>query len=248
MTINFSTGSSTSQELVELVLGRAVITQAGEHDSLVHLWWRLRPGANDVVQVYVNDELTEVSHDPARPEAWLILDRGRAQRIELLALPREDPDSWWCPQPERLTSWSPKVCDRTQVRLLRDEAMPIDTQIEVRRNGELVAGGAMWPSDTPRSGFGGLFGVGAFGRDTAAGPGLGRGELGYGPLGTDAAAWTTAPINLPPGQNQLTIHTTDAAGQEIAPPLSPPPIAADALPQPARDLTISPDFTLAWTP
>ncbi|MEM7627281.1 MAG: hypothetical protein AAF333_16920 [Planctomycetota bacterium] len=248
MNVKAPTNPATGQDAIELVLGRAVTTEAGEHEGLVHLWWRVRVGVDDVIQVYVNDELVEVSHDPLAPELWLVLDRSRPQRIELLGVPRAAPEAWWRPRPERLARYSPRVSDRTQVRLLRDESLPIDTRVEVRREDQLVAAGEMWPNDTHRSGFGGLFGVGAFGRDSAAGPGLGRGELGHGPLGTDATAWATAPIPLTPGQNKLTVHATDTAGRDITPPFPLPSIAADTLPEPASDLTISPDFTLAWTP
>lgn len=238
--------STTSQDLIELVLGRAVLTEAGEHDSLAHLWWRLSPEADHVVQVYVNDELVDVGQDPTHPELWLILDRSQDQRIELLAVPRNTPELWWAPQPKQLNAWSPRTNTQTRVRLLREESLPIDTRVVVKRDGQTVAEGDMWPSGTPRSGFGGLFGLGAFGRDSATGLGLGRGELGHGPLGTDAEAWESGPIELLPGENQFTIHTTNAAGQEITSPQSPPPITVDPLPQPASELTISSDFILAW--
>lgn len=235
---------------IELALGRSVLTEAGEHDSLVHVWWRNAPGDGCFVQVYVNGELTEVSDDPAQRDLWLVLDRARAWRIELLAVSADAADELWKPRPELLTQWSPPVIDRAEVRVLRDEALPVDTRLSVVLAGQPVPGSKrpLWSDDTPRSGFGGLFGVGGFGRDAAAGLGLGRGELGFGPLGTDAEAWRWTQTHLPPGEHELAVAATDAAGHSVASTLDLPTVTADALPSPAQNLEMQPDFTLAWTP
>jgi len=188
-----------------------------------------------------------VSTHPDQRELWLVVDRTRSHRVELLAVAAGDPDALWRPRPDLLKSWYPPIKDRVTAKLLRDEALPIDTQIAVALDGEDVFRSALWPGDTPRSGFGGLLGLGGFGHDAATGLGLGRGELGFGPLGTDATAWRWQSDRLSPGPHEVTLAANDADGHEVTPPITLPAFTADALPTPARGLAVQPDFTLDWT-
>ncbi len=230
-------------------LGRAVVTEAGPHDSLVLISWQLDSvvAPRVRVQIYVNDQLVAVSGFAQQTDHWLILDRQHPQRIELLLVDAADPETWWVPQVSCLRGWSPAIDDHIEIAVLRDEAWPIDAQLEVELNGQPAAAGPLWSRTTPRSGFGGLFGLGGFGLDDAAGPGLGRGELGLGPLGIDATAWPYRSPPLPPGDHTLTLRTHDAAGRPLTPPQTLAPVTTVALPTPPQNLTVHPDFTLTWT-
>ncbi|MEM9883133.1 MAG: hypothetical protein AAF800_09480 [Planctomycetota bacterium] len=234
-----------SQDGFAWTIGLAVEDAAGEHDALVHLAWRCDGEPPATVQVYVNDELADWIDDPDQHECWLTLDRTRPQRVELLAVrPGGQID---VAVPEALGGWQPRIADRLTATLLRDESLPPDTRVSVSVDGEAVASGPMWPADEPRSGFGGLFGVGGFGRDDAAGPGLGRGDLGLGPLGADGSPWRWVRHEVTPGTRTVTLAAADANGRPVAPPLTAAPQATDTPPAPARGLRAAADFTLTWT-
>lgn len=231
----------------ELTLGRAVMQEGGEHDGLVHVWWRDPAAADRLVQVYVNGEFFDVTTDPDQRELWLVLDRSRPNRVELLAVPIEASDLLWHAQPDRLMAWNPPVEGAAEALVLRDESLPIGTRIEVAVDGNVVTAGELWPGDVARSGFGGLFGLGGFGQDAASGLGLGRGELGWGSLGVDGTAWRWRDTTLAPGPHTIMLAARDAEGQALSPTLSLLPVVIDALPTAARSLTAEPDFTLVWT-
>ena len=236
-----------TQDVFELMLARPVVTAGGDHRSLVHLWWKAPLQGDRLVQVYVNGLLTEASQDPDQRDMWLILDRSRPQRIELIAVDVSDPDQVWRAHPERLASWSPKVSSVVSLTALRDERLPVDTELSVEVDGSAVDQGALWPADAHRGGFGSLFGLGDFGGDAITGPGLGQGELGMGPLGTDATAWAWRRDDLDIGSHELALSPQDAAGRPVANPPSLEAITIERLPPAATTLTIDPDFTLRWT-
>ncbi|MEM1027541.1 MAG: hypothetical protein AAGJ38_05615 [Planctomycetota bacterium] len=236
-----------AQAGLELTLGRAVVHEAGEHDSLVNLWWRDNTPEPSLVQVYVNGQLTTTTTSPDQRELWLIVNRSRQNRIELLKVNAEHADPLLEARPDRLRTWNPPISDGVEARVLRDESLPVDAKIEVAVDRQAVASGELWPNDTPRSGFGGLFGLGGFGQDTASGLGLGRGELGFGPLGTDGTAWQWHTRDLPPGSHSVTLTATDQTGQATSPPLTLDEFQVEALPRPATPLNMRSDFTLAWT-
>lgn len=237
----------STQEPFTSTLGRAVVDSSGQHEALVHLRWWTDAAAEALVQVYVNDELLEATDDPAQRECWLVLDRTVNSRVELLAVAAADRETVHTPRPELLDGWSPRVRDRLPVGLLRDESLAVDSRIVVTLDGVEVAEGELWPGDVGRSGFGGLFGVGGFGHDAASGLGLGRGELGLGPLGTDGGAWRWKSDAVPPGPHDVTLTARDPGGSPLAPPLVLPTFHADAVPAPAGSLAILPDFTLTWS-
>ena len=234
---------SATQDPFELTLARPVTLPAGEHPALVHLWWRSAPAGERLVQVYVDDELYDVTADPAHRQMWLVLDRTAAHRIELLAVPM---DQAWQPQADALVAWQPKVRDVARLAVLRDETLTVDTQVRVSVDGKVVNEGPLWPSDAHRGGFGALFGEGGFGFDAATGPGCGVGELGYGPLGADGTAWRWQRHDLKPGSRSLAVKATDRTGQTIAPGAM-QPVMIDHLAPPASQLQIESDFTLHWS-
>lgn len=217
-----------TQDIFELVLARPVVTYGGEHSRLVHLWWRA-PGQGDrVVQVYVQDQLYDVTSDTTVREMVLLLDRARPQRIELLAVPADDPGAIWRPQPGLLGSWQPAVSDRAEVAILRDADPKSETQILVTINGADDAHGPLWPTT-----------------ESTTGPGVGLGELGLGPLGDDGDAWRWRRNNLTPGVHNLRFDAVDPTGQSVANPLV-ESVSIEYLSEPVTGLSVSEDFQLNW--
>jgi len=229
---------TATQAIFELILARPVTIPAGEHPAMVHLWWRAAQQGERLVQVYVDDELYDVTADVMQRELWLLLDRAHTHRIELLAVSTDDP---WRAMPEMLNAWQPRVKDTAQVTVLRDETLAVDTRINVQVDDKPLDEGVLWPSEAHRSGFGALFGEGGFGFDAATGPGLGMGELGHGVLGADGAAWRWKRRNLSAGDHTLKLTTKDSTDQPTA-----SDVTLDHLPAPARDLQVDADFTLTW--
>ncbi|MEO1235561.1 MAG: hypothetical protein AAFX76_02105 [Planctomycetota bacterium] len=231
--------------LLSAVVGRAVLDEAGEHDTLVHLQWR-PPDTPVAIQVYVNGDLADVVADSSSHEAWLILDRASVQEVELLALPLHNAVDVWAGPPTSNGGFETTATSRIQVALLRDETLPIDTKIGVLIDGNRVGEALFWNESDPRSGFGGLFGVGGFGRDAASGPGLGRGELGYGPLGIDGTAWRWRSLPLESGEHALELEASDAMGVSVGSASDLGSFATAPTPSPASHLSIDADFTLNW--
>lgn len=205
-----------TQNIFELILARPIVTDAGEHPSLVHLFFRVtQPLAQTYAfQAYVNGQLHTVIADSDAREVLLALDRSRPNRIEMLAV---DPLDATRPMPERLQTFTPAFVDRAAISLLRDESLPYDAVVDVELDSEPYAQRALWTGGDNRSGFGSLFGLGDFGVDGATGPGLGRGQLGHGPLGCDATAWTLAAPLTAAGSHTLEHKLLDAALNPIAP-------------------------------
>lgn len=232
--------TSATQDVFELVLARPVLTEGGDHPHLVHLWWRAPQQGERVVQVYVDGELVDVALEPAQRELWLSVDRGIARHIELVALD-SDVDDVWKPVP-----LSAQVTSAAAVTLMRDETLAVDTHVAVREGGAVLDAAAMWPGDEHRSGFGALFGEGAFGFDASTGPGLGLGELGYGPLGSDNFAWRWRRDDLASGEHTLELHATSGDGEALAGALAIDPLTIERLPAPPVNLRMTSDFTLTW--
>ena len=234
-----------TQAIFELVLARPVDRQHGDDARLVHLAW-VAPQQNDrLVQVYVNDALYDLTLWPEARSMWLMLDRRRAHRIELLAVSPSDERGVWAPRPEHLQGWSPAVSDVASIALLRDQTLPVEARLRVAVDGAVVDQGALWPSDTPRAGFGAVFGEGGFGIDAATGPGLGRGELGRGPLGSDSSAWRWRHPDLAAEAHQIDVTAVDDHEQTVTSAFS-QSVAVERLPAPADALSTDDDFTLQW--
>lgn len=233
--------TNATQGVFELVLARPIVTAAGEHPWLVHLWWRAPLQDNRLVQVYVQDELYDVTLDPAVREMCLVLDRTRPNRIELLAVPADDSEAIWRPQPDLLGSWQPAVSSGVSVVVVRDETLPVDTQLVVEVDGPGVDHGAMWPEDQNRSDFDHILTFG-----DVAGLGLGVGELGMGRLGADGTAWRWHRNDLADGIHNVNVRAVDVAGLPVANPLLLQNTLIDSLPDPVSSLTMDPSFRLSW--
>lgn len=232
---------AATQDGFEVTLARPAVHGAGEEAALVHLWWR-RSNDGQLVQVYVDDELADVTVEPGQREMWLLLDRSRAHRIELLAV---HPEEVWVARPELLRQWSPRVRDVAKVAVLRDEALAVDARVRVAVDGQVVDEAPMWPSDVHRSGFGGLFGEGGFGVDAATGPGLGAGELGMGALGADGSAWRWRGVGLAEGAHTVSVSAVNANGAAAA-VVAEREVVIQPLARPTAGVTVDEDFTLRW--
>lgn len=230
-----------TQSGLELTLARPVTLPGGDHPALVHLWWRGAVDEGQLVQVYVDGELYDATEDSRHQQMWLLLDRSRAHRIELLAV---DASAVWLAQPEKLASWAPPVEDGVSLTLLRDERLAVDTRVSVELAG-MVDGAPLWPSESHRGGFGALFGEGGFGFDAVTGPGLGGGEFGHGPLGADGTAWRWHRDAPEPGEHALSVEARDESGQRSAQPMT-HAVTTDQLAPPPRALQIDQTFTLRW--
>lgn len=246
---------SITQEVFEAVLARPVVVRGGEHGALVHVWWRAPQQGDRLVQVYVDGELVEVTHSVSQREVWLMWDRDRPFRVELLAVgvseaggnPEEDPGGVWAAYPEMLASWQPAVQTAAKLMIVRDERLPIDTQMAVSVDGVVRDRGALWPADEHRGGFGALFGLGEFGQDAVTGLGLGAGELGLGALGADGTAWRWRRDDLGVGVHELTAAALDHAGQSVAGEVNVNGVVIEEQPRAAASFTFDTDFTLHWT-
>lgn len=237
---------SATQDVFELVLARPVIARSGEHLALVHLWWSAPEQGDRLVQVYVDGELVEMSQDPLQRDLWLMCDRGRDHRIELLAVPLSGVDGIWHDRSDLLQGWDPAVKSGLSLAVLRDELLPVDTCVSVEVDGQIIDRGPMWPAWESRGGMGALFGLGAFGFDVVTGPGLGVGELGMGPLGTDGTAWRWDRGDLDLGEHVVGVSVRDGMGRQLMDPVLIEGVVVESLPAAASSLSIDPDFTLRW--
>lgn len=230
---------------IEAMIVRPVFDPHGGRTPMVHVAWRLPPHAsNAAVQVYVDDQLVRVETDPRIGETWLSLDPFGSQRIDLQAVDAADPDATW-------TAWPPsegRPNDRIEVQLLRDKALPIDTQVTFSVDGETIARQPMWGPDDVRGGFGSLFGLGSFGIDAASAVGLGVGPLGVDVLDADSSplCFRWSPPGLPAGTASVTAAFTDRNGHAVAND-STLDIEVDRLASPPRNLRLASNTTLAWT-
>jgi len=236
--------NEATQSVFEAVLARTVAGQPG----LVHLWWRAPEQGERLVQVYVDGELMEVSTYPAQRELWLMVEPSCAHRIELLAVPTDEPGELWREQGEKLGQGgtTPGAKFPGGVALLRDERWPVDTVARVMVDGAEVEEGPVWPTGENRSGFGALFGWGEFGWDAATGPGLGVGELGLGLLGVDGTAWRWRRADLAAGSHSVAVALLDGGGRAVA---IPPPIVNFDIVRPADSaeaLSMNAGFELSW--
>jgi len=235
-----------SQDVFESVLVRPVTVEGGEHRGLVHLWWSAPQQGDRLVQVYLDGELIEVSQDPSQRELWVMCDRERGHRIELLAVDANAPELLLEAHPEELRGWDSTIYNDVSFGLIRDERLVVDAEVVIKLDGEDVDRGLMWPVDESRGGFGAVFGEGGFGFDAAASLGLGRGELGMGLLGSDGTAWRWRRYDLGAGTHSLSVQVMDRKGQLQASPLDITGVVVESLPVPAETFTVDPDFTLRW--
>ncbi len=178
--------------------------------GLAHLTWRAGEAGDRALQVYVDDALYDAALDITAGEMWLHLDDRRIVRIELLAV---DATQLWTDYSEQLAGWDPPFVTEGGIALVRDETLPIDSRVVVEIDGQERLRTDLWSSSDPRGGFGGLFGIGQFGRERATSPGFGMAELGAGPFGSDADAWRWRCDDLAAGDHALGVRVEQPSGQ-----------------------------------
>ena len=235
-----------TQSVFEKVLAMPVLHHGGHDAALVHVWWSAPQQGHRLVQVYVNGELCDVSVDVEQRELWLLLDRRYGHHISLLAVPANHETSAWTNHSRLLDNDRRAFDRRATAAIVAKESLPIDTQIAVALDGQKTGTHPLWDDDSPRSGFGSLFGLGDFGFDAATGPGLGHGQLGAGPLGADGAAWQWRNTRLATGQHTLVLTLTDRDGHAVSPGFE-KQFDITPLPAPAINLTLTSNATLIWT-
>ncbi|XAL97946.1 hypothetical protein OT109_10075 [Phycisphaeraceae bacterium D3-23] len=231
---------SAHANLFRRILVRQVDTNDSLHGALTHLWWSAPNQGDLVVQVYANGQLHAVTIDPAQRELWLVFPPGRPMRLALCAVDRAEA---WVPQDLDAES-SPR--DTVSAIVLRDPAVPIGARVGISTDGQSAEQAPLFRGDSTRIGFGSVFGYGGFGIDAATGPGLGLGELGFGPLGSDGSAWRWRRDDLPVGAHALVLSLTDADDQPIADPAQ-IDIEIDRLPPPPIQLAVDDNLTLSWS-
>lgn len=233
---------TNDETILELTLARQADTAQGPHPHLVHLWWRAARQREKLVRVFVDGELFATTLDPSQRELWLTLDRGAWHFIQLVVIEAASVNDPGITPPQ---PWNPPLRSHVSVALPRDERLDAEVWIEASINGVVTDRAPLWPADEPRGGFGGTFGYGALGAASATAPGLGRGTLGRGRLGSDAStlAWRR---RLPEGGATIRFEARGGDGRLAAEPaeftansVTPPPAASQ--------LRIDPDFTLRWT-
>ena len=234
--------SSYSEDVFVSVLTRHVSIADPAHGALVHLGWSAPDQEDRFVQIYVDGRWYDVVIDPTQREHWLILTPGIQHRITLLAV---SPDLAYIGHAALLTDW-PTLADHAQVALLRDQTLPVDARVVIQPEGRPAQTADLFGPEADRSGFGAVFGQGDFGFDASVGPGMGMGELGYGPLGIDAQAWRWITNDLPHGGQTLTLAVHDIHGRAITPSVE-REVTIDRSAAPVSSLSLSDDFVLSWS-
>jgi hypothetical protein len=199
--------------------------------GLALLIWRIDPPTDRWIHVRINGD-HHTSERAEVGELWLHLDRRVA--ADVLVVVTDSPD--------------PPAVDPAPVQLLRNPAMPVDTQITIAIDGEPLQSEPLWSPTDHRMGFGGQFGDSDFGRDGATAPGHGLAGLGVGPhgFGDQLYRYTPDPGTLAPGEHELGITLTTPDGRMLA-ETAPVAVAVDQPIGQPRDLRIDPDWTLRFT-
>ena len=238
-----TTNLNPNQQVFDRVLARRAAPPDPLHGRLVHLSWSAPQQGARLVQWYVNGVWAGVSASPGDREAWLLVDAGGHQQIELLAV---DPADAATPSPALLAGVDPPTAPAASALVLRDNALPIDAWLSVAVDGGEPQRTPLFAADAPRGGFGAVFGEGGFGYDASTGPGLGRGQLGDGPLGTDGDALGWRDDTLPTGAHQLRLALQTPVGDPLSAERT-MDFTITRLPDPPTAVTLTADFLLTWT-
>lgn len=236
--------NNPTQQVFELVLARPVDTPDLQHAQLVHLIWRAPEQGDRLVQVYLNGQLAAASRSIAQREMWLMVDNDRHTEIELLAVHSSVVTN---DLGDYLAGINPSTQPFAALRILRDTSLPADSCVSIEVDGASHGDQTLLfsPSDS-RGGFGAVFGEGGFGYDNVTGPGLGLGELGLGPLGSDGRALQWRSDTLAQGSRRIDISLQDAAGVSTTHTTGFDAVI-DRLPDPPGGVALTDELTLTWT-
>jgi len=239
-----TTPNNATQDVFDYVLARAVAAPDLQHGRLIHVQWSAPDQDDRLVQLYANNSLAGHTLSPQQRAAWLICQINAPMQIELLAVEPADVGTPW---PTRLAGVEPATQPVGLLTLLRDQSLPIDATLSVSIDGGADAEQiALFPADAPRGGFGAVFGQGGFGYDASTGPGLGLGQLGFGPLGADGTALRWRHDTLSPGDHTLDLSLKDSTGRSATADLA-LDLTISRLPEPATDVALNGDLQLSWT-
>lgn len=228
-------------DIFKSIFAQPVLTDAGEHPQLIEVSWVLLKNQGHAIQIYVDHEVREVVTETEQHSCWLALDRRRPHVIAVLGV---DPTEAFVAQPERLKAFQPDYKSHASLSMLRDESLPHDAVAEVKLDGTIVHQRPLWEGHIHRSGFGNLFGMGDFGNDAITGPGLGRGSLGHGPLGSDAHRFVVN-HELQAGSTQTLSWSLKAPSGENLTPFRTLSITSDLPVEPLTTLTLD-ETHLRW--
>ncbi|MFW5682830.1 MAG: hypothetical protein ACOC1G_07480, partial [Phycisphaeraceae bacterium] len=194
--------TQATTDIFELIVARQAVGRPWD----VRVSWRASQQGDRVVQVYVDQALAAVTTCSETRALDVLLDPSLRRTVELLAVPKGQAGR---DMPHLLASWRRGERHAVRADVLRDEAFDASASLVWRIDQQTERRDAIWPRDTHRGGFGGLFGLGAFGFDHATGPGLGRGQLGWGPLGTGGEALRIREHAQPAGEHTLSLRLLD---------------------------------------
>lgn len=241
--MSLTTTHNATQQVFELALARPVAAPDLQHGRLVHLLWRAPQQGDRLVQFYLNGQLAGSSLSITQRDAWLVLDPDQHVQIELLAV---DPASATVDLVSELAGPAPATQPTSALTVLRDLSLPVDSSLSVAVDGDAPERVPLFAPGDARGGFGAVFGEGGFGYDTSTGPGLGLGELGFGPLGSggDALRWRSE--NLSAGSHTIDLSLQDQAGLPSAQTTS-LQATIDRLPDAPTDVALNENLHLTWT-
>ena len=233
-----------TQSVFDVFLARPVAAPDLQQGRLIHLQWSAPQQGDRLVQFYVDGELAGYTLTSSQRESWLLIDACSHTQIEALAVA---PGAVTKPMPDALGGVEPVTNPAASLVVMRDQTLPIDSVVQIAFDDPPAPDQTpLFAPSAPRGGFGAVFGEGGFGFDASTGPGLGLGQLGYGPLGTDGLALHWRHDGLDPGEHAIELTLRDARGSNLVDPLT-LQTSITRLPEPPTDLSLSPDLTLTWT-
>lgn len=234
---------NATQQVFDLVLARPVDSPDLQHGRLIHLMWRAPEQGQRLVQFYLNGQLSGSSRSITQREAWLVVDHDQHIQVELIAV---SPASATIDLASVLAGIEPATQPTASLTVLRDLSLPVDTTLGVAVDGGVAERVSLFSPADARGGFGAVFGEGGFGYDTSTGPGLGLGELGYGPLGSDGDALRWRDATLATGLRTIDLSLNDQAGSPAAQDLE-LDFAIDRLPAAPGGVALNDELQLTWT-
>ncbi|MGB0766421.1 MAG: hypothetical protein ACPGYV_01785 [Phycisphaeraceae bacterium] len=242
---NPTTTNNPTQAVFERCVARHAVSPGPHRGRLVHVMWSAPRQGDRLVQLYVDGQLAATTRTTSQREAWLMIEPIGQTAIELLAVP---PHCSARAMPERLAGVDPALLTSIDLSLLRDVGLPIGSRVAIRVDDDPSEDRkALFAPGDPRGGFGAVFAEGGFGYDASTGPGLGLGDLGFGPLGTDGRALRWTHRTLRAETHAIRVSLTDADGQPAANDLV-FDADIDRLPASPTGVTLDDDFTLSWNP
>ncbi len=186
--------------------------------------WSAKANSSDMFyQVYVNGQYAGATIDNRQRQMIVPIRTSleSAVRIEVFAVEAEQASTDFSNELVR----PPAASGRARIRLLRSQNLPSDATAEIyfdNGTGEVDYDTPLtnspiriWPAWQDKAGFGmGRFGVCAFGYESAAAVGFGKGSFAHGQFGLDADTieWVSPPLQA--GVYKFGVKVIDGRGNE----------------------------------